>query len=126
MYVNRIFLAGNLTCDPTYREVGADNGVTKFSIAMNKPLKGREHGTTFVDCEAWQKTATLVHQYFKKGDPIFLEGELRMDTWTDKATGAKRSRLIVTVFNFQFMVQKAKTAEADAAAEVPAEDAAPF
>jgi single-strand DNA-binding protein len=61
--------------------------------------------TTFVDVDSFGRQAELIAD-MKKGDPIHLEGRLRLEQWDDKETGAKRSRLVVVVENFQFLKSK--------------------
>ncbi|MGW8180856.1 MAG: single-stranded DNA-binding protein, partial [bacterium] len=52
---------------------------------------------------AFGRTAETIGQYLKKGRPIFIEGRLRYQTWEDKQSGQKRSKLSVLLENFQFM-----------------------
>ena len=61
---------------------------------------------TFVDVDAFGRTAENIGQYFKKGRPILIEGRLKLDQWDDKQTNQKRSRLGVVLENFQFMDSK--------------------
>ena len=58
---------------------------------------------TFVDVDAFGRTAEVISQYLKKGRPILVEGRLKLDQWDDKQTGQKRSRLGVVLENFQFL-----------------------
>ena len=58
---------------------------------------------TFVDVDAFGKTAETIAQYLKKGRPILMEGRLRYDTWEDKQTNQKKSKLGVVLENFQFV-----------------------
>lgn len=44
---------------------------------------------TFIDLEAWGRTAEVIGEYFKKGKPIFIDGRLKLDQWDDKTTGKK-------------------------------------
>ncbi|TVR13696.1 MAG: single-stranded DNA-binding protein [Planctomycetota bacterium] len=105
--LNRVLLAGNLTRDPQVRFFANERAVANFSIATNRRYKGADgelkEETTFVDVEAWGRTAELVGQYLTKGQPCFLEGRLRLDQWEDKQTGAKRSRLLVVADSVQFL-----------------------
>ncbi len=103
--LNVVHLAGNLTSDPEKRDLPG-GPVVSFSIAINRQWKGKD-GTkqeevTFVDCTAWSRTADFIAKFFKKGRPIYVEGRLKLDQWDDKGSGAKRSKLIVTVDNAQF------------------------
>jgi single-strand DNA-binding protein len=58
--------------------------------------------TTFVDVDMWGRRGEVIAQYFKKGDPIFIEGRLNFRQWDDK-DGNRRSKLSVTAENFEFL-----------------------
>lgn len=105
--LNRVMLIGNLTRDPESRFTTKGTAICTFSLAVNREFK-RDDGTkteevTFVDLEAWGKGGELIAKYCAKGRPLFVEGRLRLDTWEDKKTGEKRSRMKVVVENFQFL-----------------------
>jgi single-strand DNA-binding protein len=51
----------------------------------------------------WARQAEVAGQYLKKGRPVFIEGRLQLDTWDDKQTGQKRSRLRVVSENLQLL-----------------------
>jgi single-strand DNA-binding protein len=80
--------------------------VANLGVAVNRRYKGQDGETkeevTFVDCEAWGRTAEVISQYLTKGRPIFIEGRLKLDQWQDK-DGGNRSKLKVVVENFQFV-----------------------
>jgi single-strand DNA-binding protein len=99
---NRVILAGHLTRDPETKSLANEKCVAKFSLACNRKFGDRED-VTFVDCEAWGKTAELAGKYLTKGRACLIEGRLKMDQWEDKQTGAKRSRLIVVADSIQFL-----------------------
>jgi len=104
---NRVTMAGNLTRDPEVKFLPNDKAVAQFGIAINRKFKGTDGSakeeTTFVDVEAWGRTAELVGQYLTKGQPCFIEGRLRLDSWEDKKTGEKRSKLKVVADSVQFL-----------------------
>jgi single-strand DNA-binding protein len=104
--LNSVSLAGHLTRDPEVRIIASDRTVASFSLAINRRYKGQDgefkEEATFVDCEAWGRTAEIVGQYLAKGSPIYLEGRLRLDSWQDK-DGQKRQRLKVVADNIQFL-----------------------
>ena len=84
--------------------------VCNFGLAMNESYTDRTTGekkeiATFVDCEAWDKTAENITEYLAKGSPIFIEGSLKFEQW-EHADGTKRSRLKVRVMRFQFVGSK--------------------
>jgi single-strand DNA-binding protein len=107
---NKVLLMGNLTRDIELRHTQSNTAIAKFGLAVNRRYSVGEGGsreqreeTTFVDCEAWGRTAEVMSQYLTKGRPVFIEGRLRLDQWDDKTSGQKRSRLLVVVENFQFV-----------------------
>jgi single-strand DNA-binding protein len=104
---NKVLLMGNLTRDPELRYTPKGTAVATIGVAVNRRWKDeagqQREETTFVDVDAFGRTAENIGQYFKKGRPIFIEGRLRYSTWEDKQSGQKRSKLTVTAENFQFM-----------------------
>lgn len=116
--LNNIILAGHLTRDPQVKSIANDRTVANFGLAVNRRYKSPEgelkEDSTFVEVEAWGRTAELVGQYLVKGSPCFLEGRLKMDSWQDK-DGNQRSRLKVVAENVQFIGNKPKTAGAEPA-----------
>ncbi len=104
--INRVLLAGNLTRDPQVRFFANERAVANFGIAINNRYKTadgqQKEETTFVDVEAWGRTAELVGQYLTKGRSCFVEGRLKLDNWEDK-DGQKRSKLKVVADNVQFL-----------------------
>jgi single-strand DNA-binding protein len=105
--VNRVFLMGNLTRDIELKHTPSDQSVATIGLAVNRTYKTREgesrEETTFVDCEAWGRTAEVMSQYLCKGRPVFIEGRLKLDQWDDRESGKKRSKLKVVIDNFQFV-----------------------
>jgi len=104
---NKVFLMGNLTRDPELRYTPSGTAVASFGLASNRRWKGpsgedREE-TVFVEVNAFGRQAELISEYMSKGRQIFVEGRLKLDQWNDKESGAKRSKLTVTVENFQFL-----------------------
>jgi len=104
---NKVILAGNLTRDPELRYTPKGMAIAKIGLAINRTWKNEAGETkeevTFVDVDAFGRTAEVIGQYLKKGRPILVEGRLRLDQWDDKQTGQKRSRLGVVMESFQFM-----------------------
>ena len=105
---NRVFLMGNLTRDPEIRYTPSGMAVASFGLAINHRWKDKTSGemreeVTFVDIDAWGRNAELAGQYLAKGRPLFVEGRLKLDSWEDKNTGQKRSKLKVVCERFQFL-----------------------
>jgi len=103
---NKVMLMGNLTRDVELRHTASNTAVGNFGIAVNRRYRtqsgeNREE-TTFVDCEAWGRTAEVMSQYLTKGRPVFVEGRLKLDQWEGR-DGTKQSKIRVVVENFQFV-----------------------
>jgi single-strand DNA-binding protein len=100
-------LIGNLTRDPEVRFTPKGSAVSDLGIAVNRTYvtdSGEKmQETTYVDVVVWSRLAELAGQYLHKGSPVFIEGRLQMDTWEDKATGQKRSKIRVVADNLQFL-----------------------
>lgn len=109
---NQVTLIGNLTRDPEMRYTPKGTAVARVSLAINRKWRNEageeKEEVTFVDCDAWGKTAELVAQYTAKGDPLFVTGRLKLDTWEDKKTQEKKSRLGVVIEQMQFLRGKAE------------------
>jgi single-strand DNA-binding protein len=117
--LNHVLLAGHLTRDPQIRALANERCVASFSLAINRRYKGPDgevkEEATFVDCEAWGRTAELVGQYLIKGSACYVEGRLKLDSWQDK-DGQKRNRLKVVADTVQFIGRtKEREASADTA-----------
>src|SRR5712672_3366895 len=104
---NKVILAGNLTRDPELRYTPKGTAVAKITLAINRKWRTEtgemKEDVTFVDVDAFGKSAETIGQYLKKGRPILIEGRLRLDQWDDKQTGQKKSRLGVVCETFQFL-----------------------
>ena|SRR6516164_5781833 len=104
---NKVILAGNLTRDPELRYTPKGTAVARIGLACNRKWKSEtgemKEEVTFVDVDAFGKSAETIGQYLKKGRPILIEGRLRYDTWEDKQTKQKRSKLGVVLESFQFL-----------------------
>ena len=104
--LNKVMLMGNLTRDPELRYTPNNTPVVNLGMAINDRWRNQQgeqqESTTFVDCEAFGRTAEVINQYMRKGRPIYLEGRLKLDQWQDK-DGNNRSKLKVVVLGFQFI-----------------------
>ncbi len=103
---NKVILAGNLTRDPQLSYTPSQTPVCEFGMAINRRYRGgdgqQREDTCFVECQAWGKTGEIINQYMSKGRPLLVEGRLTYDAWEGK-DGQRRSKLRVTVENFQFL-----------------------
>ncbi len=105
--LNKVFLMGNLTRDPELRVTPKGTPICQFGLAVNRQFKDdsgqTRDETTFVDIEAWGRQGETISKYCSKGRPLFVEGRLKLDTWDDKTTGQKRSKMRIVLENFQFL-----------------------
>ena len=105
--LNKVMLMGNLTRDPELRYTPKGLAVTDITIASNRKYKTTEgelrEEVTFVDVTFWGKQAEVICQWMKKGRPLYAEGRLQIDSWDDKQSGKKMSRLKVVGEDFQFL-----------------------
>ncbi len=105
--LNKVMLIGNLTRDPELRHTPKGSAVADLGLAVNRRTQDgngvwREEAT-FVDVTVWGTTAENAHKYLSKGRGVFVEGRLQLDSWDDKATGQKRTKLKVVGETLQFL-----------------------
>lgn len=106
--LNKVLLMGNLTRDPEMKQTPSGETVAELGLAVSEQFKSRTTGetrevVTFVDVTVWGAVAENCGKFLAKGRPVFVEGRLVLDTWDDKATGQKRSRLRVRADRVQFL-----------------------
>ena len=105
--VNKVILIGNLTRDPELRYTPKGSALCEIGMAVNRKYKlesgEQREEVTFLDISFWGKQAEVVAKWMKKGRPLYVEGRLQMDTWDDKTTGQKRSKIKIVAEDFQFL-----------------------
>lgn len=106
--LNKVMIIGNLTADPDVRQTPRGNTVAELRLAVNRVSSGPNEGerreeTTFLDVTCWGRTAEIAGQYLAKGRPVFIEGRLQQDTWEDKQTGQRRSKIRIVAENMQLL-----------------------
>ena len=113
--MNRVFLKGNLTRDPEIREIPLGEKtatVANFTLAVSRYYKKQngetEQATEYLDCEAWDSGAVTIGKILSKGDPVLIEGSLKKETWEDKESGQKRSRVKIRVSTFDKLARYTK------------------
>ena len=105
---NKVILLGNLTRDPQVRYTPSGSAVAEIGLAVNrywtdKQSNTRREETTFVDVTLWNRDAEVAGEYLAKGRSVLIEGRLQLDTWDDKQTGQKRSKLRVVAERMQMI-----------------------
>src|SRR5438874_12720728 len=106
--LNRVLLIGNLTRDPEVRYTPKGTAIADLGLAINRLIPGegdqdRREEVTFVDVTVWGRQAEVAQQYLTKGRGVFIEGRLHLDSWDDKQTGQKRSKLKVVCEHLQLL-----------------------
>jgi len=105
--VNKVILIGNVTRDPEVKFTPSGKAVATVSLAINNSWKdgdgNKKEEVTFVEVELWGRTAEIAGEYAKKGKPLYVEGRLKQESWEDKTTGQKRSKLKVVCENMQLL-----------------------
>ena len=99
--INQVILMGRLTRDPEVRTTTTGKTITSFSIAVDRG--GQDDQADFFDVTAWEKLGELVSQYLSKGRRCLVQGRLRQDSWDDKETGKKRSKVEVVATDVTFL-----------------------
>jgi single-strand DNA-binding protein len=103
--LNKVCLAGRLTREPELRYTPQGVAVCKLGLAVSRIYKGRDgerkEDTCFVDVTVWEKMAEYIGQRLHQGAPVLVEGRLKSDSWEDKSTGQKRSKLEIVAVRVQ-------------------------
>lgn len=106
MYLNKVFLYGNLTRDPEVRALPSGQQVASFALATNRTYTDKsgtkQESTEFHNIVAFGRQAEVIAQYLKKGRPVFVEGRIQTRSWDDKSSGEKKYRTEIVIENFQF------------------------
>ena len=106
--------------DPEIRHVGNNTAVCNFGLAINRRFRDssgeQKDDTTFVDIEAWGRTAEICGQYLQKGRNVFIEGSLKLDQWEDKE-GKRQVAYVSAPLTYNSSVDAVKAATAAAVAK---------
>jgi len=129
MNFNKVILMGNLTRDVELKHTQSNTAVGNVGLAVSRRYKAGDgefkEETTFVDCEAWGKTAENIAKFFSKGRPILIEGRLKLNQWQDR-DGNNRSKLMVVVEGFEFVGPKEDGPPPKKQRPVPADTSPPM
>ena len=115
-----------MTKDPEIRKTSTGKSISTFSLAVDK--QGGD-GANFFDCECWEKTADLTEKLLNKGSLVLVSGSLKQNSWEDKESGQKRSKVVVSIYSFNALDKKdvePKSEEVDEAIDKNTYDNIPF
>lgn len=120
--LNKVMLMGNLTRDIELKYTPSGMAVARVGLAVNRRWRDTKTNelreeVTFVDIDAFGKQAETLHQYMTKGQALYIEGRLKLDSWDDKTTGKKQYKLKVICEQFQFLGGKGAVAPGGAPAQ---------
>lgn len=105
---NRTTIMGNVTRDAECKYTAGGTAICNIDIAVNhswfdKQANERKEEVTYVPVTLWGRTAEVAAEYLRKGKPVLIEGRLKTDSWTDKESGQKRSKMIVVGESMQLL-----------------------
>lgn len=113
MYLNKVYLIGNLTRDPELKALPSGTKVASFSVATNRTFRdkdgNRQDQSEFHNIVAFSKLGELAAQYLKKGSQALVEGRIQTRSWDDAATGSKKYRTEIIADNIQFGTRAGST-----------------
>jgi single-strand DNA-binding protein len=106
MYLNKVFIIGNLTRDPELKAIPSGIKVCSFSVATNRVWKdkngARQEAVDYHNIVVFGRQAETVAQYMKKGSQVMIEGRMQTRSWDDQATNTKKYRTEVIADRVQF------------------------
>jgi single-strand DNA-binding protein len=106
MSFNKVIIVGNLGRDPELRYTPQGTAVCSFSVATSEKRRDKagefQEVTTWFRVTTWGKQAETASKYLTKGRPVYIEGRLRIEEWTDR-DGKNRSTLEVNATDLQFI-----------------------
>ena len=108
MSLNFCVFEGRLGRDPEIKTTPSGTTVVDLSVAVDRPYRsGEERATDWIDCVAWRKTAEFIAKFFKKGDPIVVQGSLQIRKYIDR-DGNNRRKAEIVVDKADFVVPSKK------------------
>lgn len=126
--LNKVMIMGRVTRDPESRYTPSGTAILDLSLAVNRKIKSAEEikeEVTFVDVTFWGKAAEVLAKYVTKGKPLYIEGRLHLDTWEDKQTGQKKTRLKIIGEEFEFLGDNKDSNNASTQRHAPPSSAPP-
>lgn len=120
--MNKFIIIGRLVRDPELKYTGSGVAVCEFALAVDRPYKS-ESGpdVDFFDCVVWRQTAENVAKFLTKGRQVAVEGEVHIDSYTNK-NGEKRRKTVVNAVRVEFLGKAdagGPAGEQDSKAEAP-------
>tara|TARA_R110000782_G_scaffold113266_1_gene203283 strand:- start:159 stop:617 length:459 start_codon:yes stop_codon:yes gene_type:complete len=109
MSVNKVILVGNLGNDPEMKYASNGNAIANLSVATseswtNKNTGLKEERTEWHSVSIFGKVAEVAGKHLKKGSKVYLEGQIKTDSW-ENDKGEKQSKTKVVISGFGSTMQ---------------------
>ncbi len=108
-YTNIHEFTGRIANVPETKYFPSGKVVTKFSVAIERPYASEE--PIYCPCESWDKLAETAANWLEIGKIVTVQGEMKIESWTDKNTGEMRSKAVYLVKRLQLLTGSKKTKE---------------
>jgi single-strand DNA-binding protein len=106
MSFNKIIIVGNLGRDPELRYTPQGVAVCNLNLATNEKKRDKsgemQDVTTWFRVTLWRNQAENAAKYLTKGSPVYVEGRLGLEEYTDR-DGNKRYSLEVQGTDMHFI-----------------------
>jgi len=107
--INNVIIAGNLTCDPSFRKTKNGTPVANFFIASNRKFKDNNgnwrENVCYIGVVAWYKLAESCYENIKKGSAVIVDGELQSRSWKNP-DGTSHNVIEIKARRIQFLNKK--------------------
>ena len=104
MSLNVVHLVGRAGRDPEVKYFDSGSVKCTLTLAVNR-LK-RDDPPDWFELEIWGKTAEIAANYVKKGGLIGIQGSMKIETWSDRSSGANRSKPVIRVDKLDLLGSK--------------------
>ncbi len=105
--MNKVILTGRFTRDPESRMTQSNMEVARFSLACQGEFvsKNGEREVEFINCVAFNRLATTINKYCRKGSLVGVQGRIRNSSY-DANDGTKRYSTDIVIDQFEFLGSK--------------------
>ena len=104
--LNKVIVTGRLVRDPVIHHTTGGIPVCDITVAHNRKVRGKDDvlrdEAMFVDVTFWRRSAEKLVEYFRKSDPIYIEGRLSMDQWTS-SDGERKQKVKIAASEWRFV-----------------------
>lgn len=105
MSLNTVILVGRVGGDPDVKYFESGSVVCNLTLAVNRATRNNDQPDWF-NLELWGKQAEVAANYVRKGSQIGVTGALKFEYWTNRNSGAKRSKPVIRVERLELMGSK--------------------